>query len=271
MSIIWGGRTHQPDVGVGNKLFLFFSAAIYSQQHNLNIISDGKGPEKKIRDVVKLINLDKLYYKKETPEKMKSIKLQKIYENDNLKYYGDNNNYIFCEYYHSPINIVKNFNIIKQFIDVDFHRKEAIENIQTKYTITNNDVLCHIRLGDFNSNSGNIVSPEYYLNILNENNYSKIYLIVFNNWNDFQTEKYLKYFEKYKEKLVVIVNGDIKEDFYMPYLFNNIIVSNSTFCWWSVFLNSDETKKIYLTEKGFWGKNYIFETSKLLKEKYIKL
>ena len=88
-------------------------------------------------------------------------------------------------------------------------------------------------------------------------------------YNNIQNLKDL--FEKYKDKLVVIINGDIKEDFYMPYLFQNIIVSNSTFCWWSVFLNSDETKKIYLTEKGFWGKNYMFETSKQIKEKYIKL
>ena len=270
MSIIWGGRSHQPDVGLGNKLFLFFSAAIYSQQHNLNIISDGKGPEKKIRSIVKLINIDKLYYKKENSERMKSIKLKTIYENDNLIYQGDNMNYIFCEFYHNSTNIAKNYGIIKQFIDLDFHRKEAIENIKNKYTITNNDVLCHIRLGDFNKSSI-IVSPEYYLNILNENNYNKIFLVIFNNWNDYQTEKYLQYFEKYKDKLVVIINGDIKEDFYMPYLFQNIVVSNSTFCWWSVFLNSDETKNIYLTENGFYGKTYMFETSKQIKEKYIKL
>lgn len=269
MSIIWGGRSHQPDVGLGNKLFLFFSAAIYSQQHNLNIISDGKGPEKKIRDIVKIINTDKLYYKKENSEKMKSIKLKKIYENDNLKYYGDNT-YVFCEYYHNSTNIAKNYHLIKPFINLDFHRVEAIENVKKKYTITTNDVLCHIRLGDFNKASL-ILSPEYYLNILNENNYNKIYLIVFNNWKDFQTEKYLKYFEKYKEKLVIIENGNIKEDFYMPYLFQNIVVSNSTFSWWSTFLNSDETKNIYLTEKGFHSKNYMFETSKLIKEKYIKL
>jgi len=268
MSIIWGGRSHQPDVGVGNKMFLFFSAAIYSQQHNLNIISDGKGPEKKIRNIVKLINLDKLYYKK---EKTKStLKLQRLYKDNNLIYHGDNTNYIFCEYYHNPTNIAKNYEIIKPFIDLDFYRKEAIENINKKYKITNNDILCYIRLGDFN-NASIIVCPEYYLNILNENNYNKIFLVIFNNWNDYQTDKYLQYFEKYKEKLVVIVNGDIKEDFYMPYLFQNIVVSNSTFCWWSVFLNSDETKNIYLTEKGFYGKTYMFETSKQIKEKYIKL
>lgn len=268
MSIIWGGRSHQPDVGLGNKLFLFFSAAIYSQQHNLNIISDGKGPEKKIRSIVKLINIDKLYYKK---EKAKGThKLQRLYKDNNLIYQGDNMNYIFCEYYHNSTNIAKNYDLIKPFIDLDFHRVEAIENIKKKYTITNNDVLCYIRLGDFNKASI-IVSPEYYLNILNENNYNKIFLVIFNNWNDYQTEKYLQYFEKYKDKLVVIINGDIKEDFYMPYLFQNIVVSNSTFCWWSVFLNSDETKNIYLTESGFYGKTYMFETSKQIKEKYIKL
>jgi len=264
MSIIWRGRSHQPDVGLGNKMFLFFSAAIYSQQHNLNIISDGKGPEKKIRDVVKIINLDKLYYKKERAKS--TLKLQRVYKDNNLIYHDDNTNYTFCEYYHNPTNIVKNYDIIKPFIDLDFYRKDVIETLQNKYSVNDNDILCHIRLGDFDRN---ILSPDYYTNILN-NTFDKIYLIIYNPNNIEITEKYLTYFEKYKDKLVIILNNNIQEDFYMPYLFQNIIVSNSTFSWWSVFLNSDETKKIYIPKNGFVNhQNSMFKTSNIIDNKII--
>jgi hypothetical protein len=264
MSIIWGGRAHRSDIGLGNKMFLFFSAAIYSQKHDLNIRSDGKGPEKKIRDVVKIINLDKLYYKKEKPNR--SMNLEILYKNDELIYHGDDTIYIFCNFYHNPINIVKNYDIIKQFIDLDFYRKDVIETLQNKYSVNDNDILCHIRLGDFDRNT---LSPDYYTNILN-NTFDKIYLIIYNPNNIEITEKYLTYFEKYKDKLVIILNNNIQEDFYMPYLFQNIIVSNSTFSWWSVFLNSNETKKIYIPKNGFIEhQNSMFKTSNIIDNKII--
>ena len=54
MSLKYHGRPNAPDVGVGNKFFLFFTSVIYAKKHNLKIIAKGdRNPYQKINKLVK--------------------------------------------------------------------------------------------------------------------------------------------------------------------------------------------------------------------------
>ena len=49
MSLQYAGRANAPDVGFGNKCFLFFSSYIYAKLHNFKIEASGdRNPEKKV-------------------------------------------------------------------------------------------------------------------------------------------------------------------------------------------------------------------------------
>jgi len=254
MSIRWQGRPNNPDVGVGNKLFYFFSAVIHRDKYNIKVISDGKGPDKKIKKIVKLINTEKLFYsKEEIPENVKKTKnVSAVYDkNSNLPFYGNDICHILYDYYHNTDVIVKNKKLVFSYINIDYYRKPALNSIN--YNITENDILCCVRLGDFNRGTGIVLNPDYYIDILREiskkkdNIVGKIYICVFNNTPGI-TEKYLTYFKEFDDKIVLIGGKDEHHDFYLPFLFKTIIMSNSTFGWWSIFLNTDESCKVYMPD-----------------------
>lgn len=253
MSIRWQGRPNNPDVGVGNKLFYFFSAVIHRNNYNIKVISDGKGPDKKIKKIVKLINTENLFYsKEEIPKHVKKTKhVEAIYDkNGNLPFYGNDICHILCDYYHNTDVIVKNKELVFSYINIDYYRKPALDSI--KYNITENDILCCVRLGNFNGGEGSVLNPDYYTDILreisNKNNIiDKIYICIFNNRPGL-TEKYLTYFKEFDDKIILIEGKDEHHDFYLPFLFKTIIMSNSTFGWWSIFLNTDESCKVYMPD-----------------------
>lgn len=285
MSIRWNGRPNNPDVGVGNKLFYFFSAVIHRDKYNIKVISDGKGPEKKIKKIVKLINTDNLFYnKEEIPKNVKKTKhVEAIYDkNSNLPFYGNDICHVLCDFYHNTNTIVKNKKTVFSYINIDYYRKQALENIN--YSIKENDILCCVRLGDFNCGKGNVLNPDYYIDILREisnkknNILGKIYMCVFNNKPGL-IEKYLTYFKEFDHKIVLIEGKDEHHDFYLPFLFKTIIMSNSTFGWWSIFLNTDESCKVYMPDifekkpigGGFCGLPVMHTTSEIRPSQKFKI
>ena len=70
---------------------------------------------------------------------------------------------------------------------------------------------------------------------------------------------------------ILIEGKNEHHDFYLPFLFKTIIMSNSTFGWWSIFLNTDESCKVYMPnifEKkpiggGFCGLPVMHNTSEI--------
>lgn len=247
MSIRFGGRVNMEDVGVGNKFFLYFAAVIHHSLHGTRVISDGRGPQKKIRDIVKINQIEDLYYKKIPKDPGPSRNIPSIYdkETNELKYLGDRNTHIFSEYYHNTSNIIKHEELVRSCLDLDFFKKDALTDFS--FIIEPNDVLCTIRIGDFRKK--NLIHPDYYLSILreisNKGEIGKIYLTIFNKYEGL-TEKYVSFFKEFEDKIVVLTNNDEHHDFYLPSLFKTIIVSNSTFNWWSVFLNGKDSIKTYI-------------------------
>ena len=245
MSLKYHGRPNAPDVGVGNKFFLFFTGVIYAKKHNLKIIAKGdRNPYQKINKLVKIKNYEDIEFKNgKDKEYNTKTRIKRNYYSDGILKYPENKDVILEDYFHDTRYILENIDIVMNFIDLNYYRKPSLDNIE--YSIGDNDILCQIRLGDFVSRQNNVLHPSYFTNIFEENNFDNIYIIVYP-FNDQHKESYLKYLEKYMEKITFIECNDEKQDFYFPYLFNNIAVSNSTFNWWSVFLNSDSSKKIYI-------------------------
>ena len=68
---------------------------------------------------------------------------------------------------------------------------------------------------------------------------------IFNNYEGL-TEKYVSFFKEFDDKIVVLTNNNEHHDFYLPSLFKTIIVSNSTFHWWSAFLNGKNSIATYI-------------------------
>ena len=250
MSIRFGGRVNIDDVGVGNKLFLYFAAIIHHYNNGTRVIADGRSPMKKIRALIKIVSNDvthNLYYKTTPKNPGPSKNIPSVYnkETNELIYLGEGNTHVFSSYYHNTSNIVKHEELVRSCLDLEFFKKDALKEIS--FTVEPDDVLCSIRIGDFIRN--NLIHPDYYLSILREKSRNgklgKIYLSIFNNYEGL-TEKYVSFFKEFDDKIVVLTNNNEHHDFYLPSLFKTIIVSNSTFHWWSTFLNGKNSISTYI-------------------------
>ena len=125
-------------------------------------------------------------------------------------------------------------------------------NLPEKKEITKKSVLIHVRLDDFHRNGydSEIISFNYYDNIIRSNRYTDIYLLydkstvdrskykdrlIRDKKRDYYDydRKFLEYFEKkYSAKLVYSRN--VGEDFLFFQYFDNIILSGSSFSFWGV-------------------------------------
>lgn len=97
------------------------------------------------------------------------------------------------------------------------------------------DVLVNVRLREFVP-LGIALHQSYYTSILDRMKFRKLYLMT-----DEPCNPYLDCLSKYNPELVT---GYGPEHFFKAMAFKRIVMSNSTFCWWFVFL-SDATE-VYL-------------------------
>ena len=104
----------------------------------------------------------------------------------------------------------------------------------SKIAINKKDICLHIRLTDY-WNLNWVINPSYYLNILEQETFNKVYIIT-----DDVNDPYLNNFKKYNP---IIISESPKTDFYKLMEFDKIILSNSSFAWWAMFLGN--SSKIY--------------------------
>lgn len=107
---------------------------------------------------------------------------------------------------------------------------------------TNNDVVIHVRLGDFKHNGGSsseIIHPLSYWNILDKLSFERLIIVVKAPEDAFE-HKYLDLFKKRYPNVVIRSSTKLVEDFVFLMKSKRIIVSNSTFCWCAAFLGDSE-------------------------------
>lgn len=142
-------------------------------------------------------------------------------------------------------------------VDGYFQRKQFYENKELvksylnyiNITPTNkHDICLHIRLNDYRHMNW-VIHPDYYLNILEKEEFDKVYIIT-----DSPRDPYLSVFNKYNP---INISSDMKDDFYNLMGFDKVIMSNSTFAWWSMYLGS--SSKIYTFKRWIEPHSYHIE------------
>jgi hypothetical protein len=119
------------------------------------------------------------------------------------------------------------------------------------------DIVCHLRLGDYDVTGGApVIDKSWYLDLLNanENKGKKIYIVCQGVYSDGEREHpslktwERKYMTGLQEGLVgrdvTFVHGTLAEDFHFLRSFGILIISNSSMAWWAAWL-SDVATKVY--------------------------
>jgi len=213
----------------GNKLFIYITSRVYATINNLKFNANLSNS---FLDIVEPINTG---FDDTLPIK---IITSSDYIDDELKYYG-NYRYKFSGFFQNSEYLNKYEKLIKGFFRIP------------KFELNYQDVILHIRLSDFmrDEDSSEVINPEYYINTLKLLKYSKLYIVT-----DKIRYKWEKdYLEKFNHLKPIFYHNSVKNDFYKLMQFNNVICSNSSFCYWAIFL-SNSTNIFTFKWHGFVGK-----------------
>jgi len=120
--------------------------------------------------------------------------------------------------------------------------------IDNDVCVDNNDDLCfHCRLGDYKFQCAPVLhSPEYYISQIDQLDFNKLYIVT-----DDPNDRYLESLKRRYSP--IIVSETPRHDFYFMQRFNNVVISNSTYSWWSMFLGN--SKRVYIPT------NFVFKNS----------
>jgi|TARA_Y100000992_G_C21266433_1_gene494196 hypothetical protein len=242
MSVCIVGKLASYDIGFGNKCFAFLTGMIYAELNNLYLHNFSLG-----RTNILEIDYESFNENKEHDPNLKDMGISSNnYNNDGIAFYGKKNYKFGCFFQHSDY-LNKHKDIIFKYVKV---KKIEIPKSIKDYKIEDNDLLCFIRLGDkVNKNNTELVHPDYFKEIVDKNNFNKMYFVVFPE-NDSHIDKYFSYFDDdYKKKIIFLNKSTMEEDFSMVNYFKNIALDTSTFHWWSIFLNNTQNKKIFTPKK----------------------
>tara|TARA_E500000178_G_scaffold308296_1_gene321842 strand:- start:1365 stop:2216 length:852 start_codon:yes stop_codon:yes gene_type:complete len=214
----------------GNKLFTYFIARVYAEEHNLNLIDELDDIFFKIKEPINYGNI--------TNDNLNTYVIQdKDINNNKLPYYGKGI-YIFDGYFQFEDIFYENKDKICSFIDLNYKKKDI-------FTL-------HIRLDDYfypnsrnkNYNRNIIVSLDYYVDCIKKyaGNYKDIYIVC--------DKLRYKWEKKYMAELISKIKLLNKNPIYKVNTINNdiisilqsnyIVTSNSTFCFWAVFFSKAE-------------------------------
>lgn len=236
----------------GNHMFQYVSAIIFCVKNKIPL--DTHPTEKMLNTLI--FNEEIFNFK--NPHKGKKGKSKLTFrnfdENNELTFKGYDRDYIFADFFQNANYLNNNYNIVKKYV---FSIKYDCSCYLSNYkNIQENDIIFIIRLGDFKHEGKNseIVHPNFFLNILKNNKFSNIYMLIHPH-NDKNINKYLKYFKDYEERLIILDNRNELIDFNIIKYFKNIAITNSTFNWWSCFFEEALKEKTLFTPKliGYCG------------------
>ena len=229
----------------GNKIFEYFTALIYAKKHNLLLITPPPSN-------LKLFEI-KYDYFDEFNDNLQNMTINgSHYENDNLVFYG-NKNYIFNDFFQNANYLNDNFYYLENIITI----KPYCNKIN--YNISDDDLLCILRMGDFKHNDltnvHEVVHPNFFLKIAKEYNYKNLYFMIYP-LDDPCINEYLSYFSDYNLTILKEIEDELFSYNVVNY-FKNIAYTNSTFHWWPIYFCKNITEKNIYASKfiGFFEKD----------------
>ena len=258
MSIQGGGIVNSNACGLGNKLFQFVTMLTFADLHSLHIRG---GVNKKFLKYI-CFDVNKISSSNNSngldPSLPKRLINSGNYDKDtdDLKYTG-RFNYQTTDFFQHSIYLNDNYENIIKYVNLE-EQKKMIPNID--YEIKDDDIICFVRMGEImykgdNNPSSEGIHPNYYLNILKQKQFNKIYFRIYPS-DDIRIEKYMKYFDDYKDKIIMLSAINDTFDFHIVKRFKNIAISNSTFNWWSIYFLHDLDNRTVYTPKYFGHKGY---------------
>jgi hypothetical protein len=228
--------------GLGNQFFQYSLAIFLKESFNINVnldISwfDNQNFRKlQLNDFIKEPLFDLIKYKRTIYSKMLSYKTENFLSFLLKKKICPPTN--FFDGYWQDIFFAKCLTFEKYFKKETFAKK-----------FTEDYYVIHLRRGDFlTSSSHNVLSDDYYLKYLNLFNDKVIYIL------SSDTEDALN-FKKKLNLNVEFLNVSDAEAFSIIYNASGGIASNSTFCWWAIFLS--ETRNWFFPYSWLKKKNII--------------
>jgi hypothetical protein len=215
--------------GFGNRMFQYIFARLFADKLKLALKSH---PGKDITDVIKLTGQPE--YKEY--EKIKHTINDHFTYDDILKRDHEDCGYHLIGYFQHAEYYLENRNLIRSYF---------IYNPPTE--LDKKNIVAHIRLGDYKvyGKNGNILHPDYYLNILKREKYDKLFIVT----DEPEWKEYFDYFNGINYEIISDTNNAVRlpnktaQDFYYLMKFDRIIIGNSSFSWWAAFLSN--ASKIY--------------------------
>lgn len=118
-------------------------------------------------------------------------------------------------------------------------------------SLENNDIVISLRLDDFIQlpcPTSDILPPTYYINILENKMFSKLYIVCDKIKQEWET-RYLEFFSKWSP---ILVQGTLSQDCALMRDARTLIHSNSTLCWIMSFFASHK-KERYIPRTHFYS------------------
>jgi len=128
----------------------------------------------------------------------------------------------------------------KKYYIIDFFKETS------RFSVTEKDVVISLRLDDFIQYpcpTSDIIPPQYYLDILNELTFNKLYIVCDKVKYDWEY-RYLEFFRKWNP--IYVIGDTLFKDGALIRDCTTLIHSNSTFSWLMSFFSQNPDKKRYI-------------------------
>ena len=233
--------------GLGNQLFQIYSTMYFVNKYNKIFILENNLYTSKYPDTLR-----STYYQ----NFLKEIELYTDTVKFNWKYLENIDNIDISDNY-TIEGYYQDYNIFEEYtkeISNKLNIKDKIEKCYYKYLpeYDFNGIACHFRLGDYKykQNDHPIINIEYYTKCFDNINIKDKTITVFCEKED---KEYLK--SIFKISNIKFISSDIPdyEQLLLMSKFKYIIISNSTFSWWSAYFASTiyDNNNIYIPYKWF--------------------
>ena len=250
--------------GLGNLLFQIAASYSISLRDNKKLICDTRNmsvPHKPYSDYV-----DNIFRKVSFSNYIENLSII----NEPGFHYSDiphiQGNVKLVGYFQSEKYFSNYRNEILNFFEIDEKTKNYLFE---KYKTILDEELCsiHVRRGDYVrlNEYHPTQSIDYYKNAIKIIGEDKYFLIFSDDieWceNNFE----------FIEKKIFISNNIDYQDLYLMSMCKNNIIANSTFSWWSAWLNDNKNKQVIVPKKWFGDAYSHFNTDDLYCDNWIKL
>lgn len=261
--------------GLGNQLFQIYNLISFSMNYGKQYCYPNYKGMKSIDNKSYRPNYIKLFLVNQQ-DKIKDLRHTKVIKEGGfkyrpIKYQNENENIKLVGYFQSYKYFNDNSKFINKLLDIETYKDNLKSKLEDGITIS-----MHFRIGDYTSSRlYPILDSKYYIKslkyILDRVNKSKLVIYYSYMLEDTKkVEKNLKEIKKeYPNLEIKCIDQKLQdwEQMLVMSLCKHNIIANSTFSWWSAYLNNNEDKIVCYPDRWLNGK----DTSDLFLDSWTKI